>query len=107
MALAQGSTEGPAAYDAFRSAAFALGESGLPEIVELEDGGLAVLSLDGITPPTLLPFEEVRDDVQAAWQAGAILEQVQARAEAAAQAHRRGAVLRGPGASRPNLEERT
>jgi peptidyl-prolyl cis-trans isomerase D len=104
MALAQGSTEGPAAYDAFRSAAFALGESDLPEIVELEDGGLAVLSLDGITPPTLLPFEEVRDDVQAAWQAGAILEQVQARAEAAAQAIAGGASFEDQGLA-PNLEE--
>jgi peptidyl-prolyl cis-trans isomerase D len=84
-------TGGPAAYEAFRAAAQEAEEGDLPRLVELEDGGVLVLQLDGITPPALRPFEEVREEALAAWQAQAIRDEVQARAEAAAQAIANGA----------------
>ena len=54
-------TDGIAAYDAFRAAAAAAEQDAFPEMVELSDGGLFVLRLDGVTPPALRPFDEVRD----------------------------------------------
>ena len=59
------SDEGLAAYAAFRDAADALEAGALPEPVELEDGGLAVLSLAEIIPPRELSFEEARALVEA------------------------------------------
>lgn len=63
------STDGIAAYDEFRSAAAAVTQGGFPEVMDLADGGIFALRLDGVTPPTVQPFDVVRDDVIAAWQA--------------------------------------
>ena len=59
------SDEGLAAYLNFRDAAEALEPGALPEPVELEDGGLAVLSLAEVIPPRELTFEEARSLVEA------------------------------------------
>lgn len=58
-----------AAYPAFREAATALAEGDFPEAVLLDDGGVAVLRLDEIVPPTPIPLDEARADVAAAWRA--------------------------------------
>lgn len=104
IAFTEDSTEGPAPYQSFRDAALAAEEGDLPAIVELEDGGLLVLQLDGITAPALRPFEEARPDVLSAWQAQAIRDEVEARAEAAAQAIAGGASFEDQGLA-PRAEE--
>ena len=53
-------TDDIAAYEAFRTAAAETEEGAFPELVELSDGGLFVLRLDGIIPPALRPLEDVR-----------------------------------------------
>ncbi len=54
-------TDGIAAYESFRANAVGLTENAFPEVVELSDGGLFVARLDGITPPTLRPFDDVSE----------------------------------------------
>lgn len=73
--------DGIAAYDAFRDAAATVQEGAFPEIIDLADGGIFALTLDGITPPTLQPLDDVRDAVAQAWQAQARQEAILARAE--------------------------
>ncbi|MCK0094709.1 SurA N-terminal domain-containing protein [Yoonia sp. F2084L] len=74
-------TDGIAAYDAFRREAAAVQEGQFAEIYDLADGGIFALTLDGITPPTLQPLDDVRDAVSAAWQDQARQEAVIALAE--------------------------
>lgn len=61
------SSEDIAAYAAFREAAQAVTVDDYPELVVLEDGGLAALQLDEVVPPALRPLEDVREDVIANW----------------------------------------
>jgi peptidyl-prolyl cis-trans isomerase D len=64
--LSEGVAEGLAAYDAVREAVTAT-EPGAPtRLVELDDGGVAALRVDAVTPPELRPFEEVEAEVEAA-----------------------------------------
>lgn len=74
-------TDGIAAYDAFRREAAAVQEGQFAEIYDLADGGIFALTLDGITPPTLQPLDDVRDAVSTAWQDQARQEAVIAQAE--------------------------
>jgi peptidyl-prolyl cis-trans isomerase D len=84
-------SEGIAAYAPFREAAAAATPEAFPELVALDDGGVFVLRLDGIDPPALRPFEEVRAEVEAGWRAAATSAAVLARAETAAAAIAAGA----------------
>lgn len=61
-------SEGIAAYDDFRREAAVVEEGQFAQLFDLADGGIFALNLDGITPPTLRPLDEVREDVSAAWQ---------------------------------------
>jgi peptidyl-prolyl cis-trans isomerase D len=61
-----------AGYPAFREAAGKIGEGDFPEAILLDDGGLVVLRLDEIVPPTPQPLETVREKVTAAWHADAL-----------------------------------
>lgn len=56
-----------AGYQAFRDKAAQTAEADFPELASLDDGGVFALRLDQIVPPTLRPFEEVRDEVEADW----------------------------------------
>lgn len=58
-----------AGYEAFRSAAAALGADDIPEVFEMEDGGIFTLRLDETIPPRLQPLADVRDSVAAGWEA--------------------------------------
>lgn len=60
-------SEGIAAYAAFRDAAEQATAEDFPQLVDLEDGGLFALRLDGIDPPAVRPLEEVRADAVADW----------------------------------------
>jgi peptidyl-prolyl cis-trans isomerase D len=59
--------DGIAAYAEFRDAAGAATAEDFPQLVELEDGGVFALRLDGIDPPAVRPLDEVRDAVAADW----------------------------------------
>lgn len=59
ISLAEGSRDGPAAYEAFREAAAELEEGAFLDVTELMDGGIAVLRLDSVTAPTVEPLTEV------------------------------------------------
>ena len=97
IALSEGATEGPAAYQEFREAAQAAQENDLPQVVELSDGGVLALTLDGVTPPALRPLEEVRAEVRKAWDAEALRNEILARAEERAQAIAGGASFEDQG----------
>ena len=56
-----------AGYEAFRERAIDISTSDFPQLFELADGGVFAMRLDEIVPPTLIPFEDVRDDVLADW----------------------------------------
>lgn len=77
-----GNQDGIAAYAPFREAASEASESDFPQVTELEDGSVFALRLDEITPPALQPLDEVRDAVEAGWEAQTLTEALVARAEA-------------------------
>lgn len=76
-----GSEEGLAAYAAIADAIPALESGALPELIELEDGGLAALRLDELRAAALRPFEEVRDEAETAWRAAQQIEAARAAAQ--------------------------
>lgn len=61
------SSEGIAAYPTFRTAAEAAAIGDFPEVIQTDDGGIFALRLDEIVPPTPIPFDQVRDEVDASW----------------------------------------
>ncbi len=81
IAWSADTAEGIAAYDTFRREAARVQEGAFAEIFDLSDGGIFALTLDGITPPTVRPIDEVREEVSAAWQDQANQEAVIAKAE--------------------------
>lgn len=60
-------SEGIAAYQAFRERARAVTAEDFPRLYQLDDGGVVVLRLDELVPPTLIPFDQVREAVLADW----------------------------------------
>ena len=64
-------SDGIAAYDAFREAAATVEQGAFAELLNLSDGGVFTLRLDTITPPTLQDFDAVRSEVLAGWLAQA------------------------------------
>ncbi|WP_306751212.1 peptidylprolyl isomerase [Paracoccus actinidiae] len=77
-APAEGSIAG---YEAFRARAAETSEADFPELVSLDDGGVFALRLDQVVPPTLRPFEDVRDEVEADWRRAETHRQLLALAE--------------------------
>lgn len=75
---AEGSIAG---YQAFRDRAAEISEADFPELANLDDGGVFALRLDQVVPPTLKPFEEVRDEVEADWRRAETHRQLLALAE--------------------------
>ncbi|MFC0202315.1 peptidylprolyl isomerase [Paracoccus rhizosphaerae] len=69
----EGGIEG---YETFRERAAEIQTSDFPQLFELADGGVFALRLDEIVPPTLIPFEEVRDEVLADWRAAEVQRQL-------------------------------
>src|SRR5690606_37529157 len=64
---AEADPNGIDAYPEFRERAAELTEKDFPELFEAEDGAVFALRLDEIVPPTLIPFDEVRDQVAEDW----------------------------------------
>ncbi|MEL7105480.1 MAG: SurA N-terminal domain-containing protein [Pseudomonadota bacterium] len=77
---------GLAGYEAIRQAAAQVTDGDFPEIIELEDGGIAALRLDETRPPALQPLQDVRDDVAAAWRTQELSFRLAARAAEIAEA---------------------
>ena len=85
------SAEGPAGYAAFRAAAGAVQEGDFPELIEMDDGGLAALRLDETIPSEVPALEDVRAEVEAAWTAASTRDRLHDRARALAEDLRGGA----------------
>ena len=64
-------TDGIAAYEDFRTTAATLQTGAFLTLGTLEDGGIFVAQLDGITPPALQPLTDVREAVVTGWTAQA------------------------------------
>jgi len=79
-----GDSDGIAAYTAFRTAATGLTEGGFPELVEFDDGGLAVLRLDALLAAEPQPFDAVVVQVIEDWAAAETAARLAAEAEALA-----------------------
>lgn len=77
----QESSEGIAAYGAFREAAASLSADAFPQIDQLEDGGVFAMRLDETKPERPEPFEQARDAVETAWRNAQIVEALTAKAE--------------------------
>jgi len=60
-------TSGIAAYAAFRDLAATQDVPDFAELASLDDGGLFAIDVTEIRAPALIPLEDVRDDVVAAW----------------------------------------
>ena len=75
------STDGPAAYEAFRAAAAAATTGAYPKLENLDDGGIFAIRLDEIMPPAVQPMDQVRDRLDTAWRAAAAKTAVLSRAE--------------------------
>ncbi|SDI04902.1 peptidyl-prolyl cis-trans isomerase [Lutimaribacter saemankumensis] len=76
------SGQGPANYESFRQAAQTVTADDFPQVATLEDGGIFALRLDGTVEPQVRPFDEVRDEVVAGWQAQETDKRLRAQAEA-------------------------
>jgi len=97
IAWSEGSTEGIAAYDAFRTAAAAVSTGDFPELMQFDDGGVFAIRLDGTQPPALQPFDAVTNLVIADWTAAATGAAVLEEAERIA------ALVRDGGFDQPGL----
>lgn len=75
------SEDGIASYSAFVDAVKSAEVGDFPEIIQLSDGGVFALRLDAITPATLRPLEDVRDQVIADWEAAETARQMLVRAQ--------------------------
>lgn len=67
IAWAAETHDGIAAYEEFRAAAATVNEGDFPAILELPDGGIFALRLNGVTAPSLRPLAEVTEGVSAGW----------------------------------------
>ncbi|MGO4909679.1 SurA N-terminal domain-containing protein [Pseudorhodobacter sp. W20_MBD10_FR17] len=66
------SSEGMAAYPAFRTAAEEAVQGDFPEVVQTDDGGIFALRLEEIVPPTPIPLADAHDAVDSSWRVQAI-----------------------------------
>jgi peptidyl-prolyl cis-trans isomerase D len=70
----EGLDDGIAAYSGFGDAAAALGAQDFPFVIELDDGGIFAMRLDGELPSRPAPLEDVRRRVIADWENQELLE---------------------------------
>ena len=81
-----GEGEGLAGYEAIARAAAAVEQGDFPEVIELEDGGIAALRLEEVRPPTLQPLSEIEPQVAEAWRTAELGFRLAARARAITEA---------------------
>ena len=76
------SSEGIAAYNAFRDVAADVTAADFPKVEQLEDGGIFALRLDEQLDERPNPFENARADVRAAWEAEQTVQRLTTEANA-------------------------
>jgi peptidyl-prolyl cis-trans isomerase D len=74
------SSEGMAAYPAFRKAAEDAVQGDFPAVIQTDDGGIFAIRLEEIVPPTPIPLADTRDAVESSWRAQATQEALSALA---------------------------
>jgi len=74
-------SDGIAAYTAFRDVAATQGVGDFPELAELDDGGLFAVDVIDVRPPALIPLDDIRDQVVEGWEAQETAAAVMASAE--------------------------
>lgn len=79
-------SDGIAAYEAFREAANEVAEDDFAQIAQLEDGGIFALRLDESLPERDATFEQVSEEVLTAWRDEQITQSLVAQAEVAGDA---------------------
>ena len=84
-----------AAYDEFRAAAARTNPGDFGEVITLDDGGIVTLVVEEVREPELIPLEDVRDDVVAAWQRAETQNALEAQANALAEELRQGREMAG------------
>lgn len=87
------SSDGLAAYSAFRETAATVSTGYFPQIEQLEDGGVFALRLDEDLPERPAAYDEVADQVAERWRADQIVASLNAQAEAAKTAAEEGTTL--------------
>ena len=65
-----------AGYDAFRRAALSVSVGDFPELIELDDGGIAAIRLDEVVAPAVQPLDDVRPLAVELWQAAETQSQI-------------------------------
>lgn len=78
---AEGQAEGIAAYAGFDAEAAKLQEGDYPQILQLDDGGIFAMRLDGVLAAEPAPFDNVRDRVRNIWESRRSMERLRARAD--------------------------
>lgn len=69
------STDPVTEFANFRTTAAQIDENSFPELLELDNGGVIAMRLDQTIPPTLQPFDSVREQVQDNWIAAELSKQ--------------------------------
>jgi peptidyl-prolyl cis-trans isomerase D len=77
------SSEGIAAYGAFREVAATVNAEDFPRVEQLEDGGVFALRLDEQLPERPAAYEDVTEEVAASWREEQIVSRLSTRAESA------------------------
>lgn len=77
------SSDGVAAYEAFRREAAALSAEDFPAVAFTDDGGLFAMELTEVLPPRPEPFEQAQPRVEELWRAEATQSALREQAEAA------------------------
>ncbi len=72
--------EGIAAYQDFRTAAARTNPGDFGEVIELDDGGIVTFAVEEVREPELIPLDDVRDRVIAAWETAETQSALEARA---------------------------
>ncbi len=54
-------------FASFHETVAEINEDSFPELIELENGGVIAMRLDQIIPPTLQPFESIKEQVREEW----------------------------------------
>ena len=76
-----GETGDIGAYEGFRRAAATLSQADYPEVEALEDGGIFAMRLDKVDEPRILPIDDVRPALTAAWTRDAVATALRAQVE--------------------------
>ncbi|KIN72906.1 peptidylprolyl isomerase [Sulfitobacter guttiformis] len=101
------STDGIAAYDAFREAAATVAAGDFPQVEQLSDGGVFALRLDEALLERPATYEDVAEEVANRWTAEQIVKRLTVQAEAAKVALEAGTPLSDQGLSVRVAKEQT